>query len=177
MWVALVVAVILVGLTVAALFGRVDGSLADPTTSLSYSPLPDGPLAPQDVHDLRLATGLRGYRMEQVDEVIDRLTAELAVLRDQIDAARAGAFVPGSDTSEGMPSTSPFVRPDDPAGTLGAQVIPALRSEPDAASDVEPEPEPAPDAEPDTAPDAASDVEAEPGPVVAERQPAPDSQD
>ena len=54
MWIALVVAVVLVGLTVAAIFGRVDGSLVDPTSSLSYAPLPDGPLSPDDVQGLRL---------------------------------------------------------------------------------------------------------------------------
>ena len=36
MWLALVVAVVLVGLTVAAVLGRIDGSLVEPTTSLSY---------------------------------------------------------------------------------------------------------------------------------------------
>jgi len=115
MWVALVVAVILVGLTVAAVFGRVDGSLVDPTTSLSYAPLPDGPLAPADVHALRLDTGLRGYRMEQVDEVIDRLTAELAVLRDQVDAARSAGVQPGLDDLAGMPAREAVVAPAEPA--------------------------------------------------------------
>ncbi|HNV15356.1 MAG TPA: DivIVA domain-containing protein, partial [Dermatophilaceae bacterium] len=113
MWIALVVAVVLVGLTVAAIFGRVDGSLVDPTSSLSYAPLPDGPLSPDDVQGLRLDTGLRGYRMEQVDEVIDRLTAEITVLRDQIDAATTAAYQPGPDADPGMPPASPFVRPSE----------------------------------------------------------------
>jgi DivIVA domain-containing protein len=113
MWIALVVAVVLVGLTVAAIFGRVDGSLVDPTSSLSYAPLPDGPLSPDDVQGLRLDTGLRGYRMEQVDEVIDRLTAEITVLRDQIDAATTAAYQPGLDADPSMPPASLFVRPSE----------------------------------------------------------------
>ena len=74
MWLALVVAVVLVGLTVAAVLGRIDGSLVEPTTSLSYVPLPDEPLTAEDVRQLRLDTGLRGYRMDQVDEVLEALS-------------------------------------------------------------------------------------------------------
>ncbi len=89
MWIALAVAVVLVGLTVAAVFGRIDGSLVEPTTSLSYLPLPDGPLTVEDIQALRLDTGLRGYRMDQVDDVLDRLSAEIAELREQAHTARS----------------------------------------------------------------------------------------
>ena len=40
--------------------------------------LPEGPLQPEDVAGLRLSMAPRGYRMAEVDEVLDRLTAELA---------------------------------------------------------------------------------------------------
>ncbi len=106
MWLALAVAVVLVGLTVAAVFGRVDGSLTEPTSSLSYLPLPDEPLTPADIADLRLDTGWRGYRMEQVDEVIDRLSAEIAGLREQL-AAQEPADPPTPQALPLVPSDGP----------------------------------------------------------------------
>jgi DivIVA domain-containing protein len=92
-WLVLVLAVVLVGLTVAAVLGRIDGSLAEPTTSLSYLPLPEGSLTHADLEAIRLDTGLRGYRMDQVDEVIGRLAQEIDGLQARLAA-----------TSEGSPS-------------------------------------------------------------------------
>ena len=81
MWVALAVAVVLVGLTVAAVLGRVDGSLVEPTSTSSYVPLPSDPLSADDLASIRLDTGFRGYRMDQVNDGIDRLAAEITRLR------------------------------------------------------------------------------------------------
>jgi len=107
MWLALVVAVVLVGLTVAAVFGRVDGSLTEPTTSLSYVPLPDDPLTPDDITAVRLDTGLRGYRMEQVDEVIDRLSAEIAGLRERLAAHERSADAPSQPAHDAAHDSAP----------------------------------------------------------------------
>lgn len=87
MWVALLVAVVLIGLTMAAVMGRVDGSLVEPTSSSSYVPLPTDPLTDDDVAAMRFDTGLRGYRMDQVDDVLDRLIAEIARLRSAVAPA------------------------------------------------------------------------------------------
>jgi len=107
----IVVAVTLVALTVAAVLGRIDGSLAPPTSSLAYVPLPDDRLTPDDLEALRLDTALRGYRMEQVDEVIARLGAEIDELR-----GRAGAAEAVGEGEAGMPpdesaGSSPYERP------------------------------------------------------------------
>jgi DivIVA domain-containing protein len=55
---------------------------------------PDRPLGRADVEALRLPTGARGYRMREVDDVLDRLGAELAE-RDariaELQSALAGA--------------------------------------------------------------------------------------
>ncbi|MGH3343100.1 MAG: DivIVA domain-containing protein [Carbonactinosporaceae bacterium] len=40
--------------------------------------LPASPLGKVDVDRLRLDVGFRGYRMDEVDDVLDRLAAELA---------------------------------------------------------------------------------------------------
>lgn len=86
MWLFVVCAVVAVALTVALATGRLDGGvsagLSAPTSSLSHEGLPDGPLDGQDVAGLRFDIGVRGYRMAQVDAVLDRL-------RDELDRARA----------------------------------------------------------------------------------------
>ena len=94
-WVALLIAIVLVKLTVAAILGRIDGSLAEPTSTVSFLPLPHDRLTEQDIDAVRFDTAFRGYRMDQVDEVLDRLTREIEVLR------------------AGLPSPTAFVS-DDP---------------------------------------------------------------
>lgn len=51
--------------------------LAAPVANLPPVLLPAEP-GPRDVDRLRFSLGLRGYRMDQVDEVLDRLRDELA---------------------------------------------------------------------------------------------------
>ena len=46
--------------------------------------LPAGPLGPADVGAVRFALALRGYRMREVDEVLERLAAELKTRDDRI---------------------------------------------------------------------------------------------
>ncbi len=87
-WFVLLVAVVLVVLTTAAVLGRVDGSLGDATTSLSHEPLPDGPLTPGNLEQLHFDTSMRGYRMNQVDDVIDRLRREISDLDEALSRAR-----------------------------------------------------------------------------------------
>ncbi len=42
----------------------------------------DGPLTPQDLRRVRFSTALRGYRMSEVDALLDRLASELEPPRD-----------------------------------------------------------------------------------------------
>jgi DivIVA domain-containing protein len=51
--------------------------LVEPTPNLPPVLLPDRP-APSDIARIRFSLGLRGYRMDQVEEVLDRLAAALA---------------------------------------------------------------------------------------------------
>jgi DivIVA domain-containing protein len=87
-WLALFVAVIVAVVTAAAVLGRVDGSLADATTTMSHVPLPEDQLTPADIDELRFDTAMRGYRMSQVDGVIDRLRREIADLDDELTRVR-----------------------------------------------------------------------------------------
>lgn len=58
--------------------GAMADGLAAPVANLPPVLLPDAP-EPEDVDRLRFSLGLRGYRMDQVDEVLD-------LLRDQLTA-------------------------------------------------------------------------------------------
>ncbi len=45
----------------------------------------DGPLTAQDLRRVRFSTALRGYRMSEVDALLDRLAAERDVVADVDD--------------------------------------------------------------------------------------------
>jgi DivIVA domain-containing protein len=76
-----------------------DDALAPPVANLPPVLLPGAPV-PADVDRLRFSLGLRGYRMDQVDEVLDRLRDELAAknlriaeLEELAAATHAGTHV------------------------------------------------------------------------------------
>lgn len=136
MWIALIVAVVLVAVTVAAVLGRVDGSLAEPTRALSYIPLPIDRLTVDDLQALRLDTGLRGYRMEQVDEVIDRLAGEIAALREELAGVRAAQ--PAPDATAAAPdatAAAPEALPTAAAPELPTAAAPEAWAETRPAAD------------------------------------------
>jgi len=60
----------------------------EPVANLPAVLLPERP-TPADVDRLRFSLGLRGYRMDQVDEVLDRLRDQLAVQQSELNQARA----------------------------------------------------------------------------------------
>jgi DivIVA domain-containing protein len=70
---------VLLVLFVAAVLSTREGQvMASAPQDLPDLRLPDGPLRPQDVEAVRFSTAPRGYRMSEVDAVLDRLAAELA---------------------------------------------------------------------------------------------------
>ncbi|WP_374338374.1 DivIVA domain-containing protein [Streptomyces albus] len=95
------------------------GGLADVPPDLLDEPLPaERPVTHADVAGLRLAIGLRGYRMDQVDDVLDRLGAELAE-RDariaELESSLAGAqaVAMGRTPATGRePARGPAADPD-----------------------------------------------------------------
>jgi DivIVA domain-containing protein len=85
----IVVSALLVGVVLVAL-GWSDG-LADEELDDVIVDLPeDRPLLASDVDGVRLPLALRGYRMADVDLVLDRLSAELATRDAQIRQLKAG---------------------------------------------------------------------------------------
>lgn len=85
-----IVGVLLLGLVAAVVVLRsgVPG-VPDPVTTESFEPPPPGGIEPDRVLDLRFDQAVRGYRMSQVDAVLDRLTEELRDRDAEITRLRA----------------------------------------------------------------------------------------
>lgn len=96
------------------------GALRDAGTDRLDDRLPaDRPLARSDIDAVRLPTAVRGYRMLDVDEVLDRLGAELAErdariaeLEDALADSGAHPGAHGLAAAGGVPSA---LRKDGPA--------------------------------------------------------------
>lgn len=70
------------GVIAAVATGRIAGGLEEPSTSLPPRGLPEGPVTAESLEVVRFSPALRGYRMEEVDAVLDRLGGEI-VSRDR----------------------------------------------------------------------------------------------
>jgi DivIVA domain-containing protein len=133
MWVVFVFTAAVVVFAVAAVAaGRGDGMATVPPDR-SPDPLPEGPLSADDLAAARFAVGLRGYRMDQVDAVLDRLQVEL-VRRDE-RIGRLEAIVQGdpvgarADSAGSVDDTDRVL--DEPLGdAVGTGETPASASPP-----------------------------------------------
>ncbi|MDQ0922739.1 DivIVA domain-containing protein [Pseudarthrobacter sp. W1I19] len=65
-----------------------DAGLAEPPANLPPVLLPANAV-PQDVDSVRFSLGLRGYRMDQVDQVLDELRDQLAASRNEVETLKA----------------------------------------------------------------------------------------
>ncbi len=81
-WIVVVlVAVVVVVATAAVVTGRVAvDPMDEPVTSTPDPGLPEATIRAEDVAGIHFTTALRGYRMDQVDDVLDRLQARIAEL-------------------------------------------------------------------------------------------------
>jgi DivIVA domain-containing protein len=68
--------------------GESEVGLPEPTSSVPLLRLPADRLTGQDVDRLRFSVGLRGYRMDEVDHVLDRVSAELRSRQAELDELR-----------------------------------------------------------------------------------------
>lgn len=86
----LVVAVALVAVFAALITGRLRyDPMSEPVTSAHDPGLPEAPHA-RDIDGVRFDRSLRGYRMDQVDGVLDALRDTLARQETTISALRRG---------------------------------------------------------------------------------------
>lgn len=91
----LVLGILVIGF-LALLITRGDQHLVKPmATPLPTLPpvlLPEAQdISAQDIQDIRFAVGLRGYRTDQVDQVLERLTSAIEVRDQQIAELRQNA--------------------------------------------------------------------------------------
>lgn len=70
-----VIAVVVFG--VAAVAAGQGGAMAPAHPDRPDTGLPPGPIGPGELKGVRFGVALRGYRMDEVDEALDRLGAEL----------------------------------------------------------------------------------------------------
>lgn len=129
-WVIVVaMAVVVGGAALVALGGG--GSLPEAVHDRIAARLPqERPLNRQDVDEIRLPMAVRGYRMDEVDDVLDRLGAELAYRDTRIaeleaavaglDAGQAGAEQPGSQPLPGLEDFAAADRAAAPRVAAGA---------------------------------------------------------
>jgi DivIVA domain-containing protein len=87
------VLVVLAGLVVALVLGRWGGgeAMVAPASTSPFEPLPEGRLDADRAREVRFDIGLRGYRMDQVDSVLDRLILELRSRDEELVTLRSGA--------------------------------------------------------------------------------------
>ncbi|MFI1736466.1 DivIVA domain-containing protein [Streptomyces sioyaensis] len=124
-WFLLIAMVVVVAAVTLVVVGGGDGGgLRDSEPDRLHDPMPeDRPLGRADVDAVRLPVTVRGYRMNDVDDVLDRLGAELAE-RDariaELEAALAGAHAsamggPGL-IQDGPPVLGPVQEPGEHSG-------------------------------------------------------------
>lgn len=110
--VGVVVAVLLLGAALAWAVARTDvPGVTPPVSTQSAHPLPGGPLGPDQIHEVRFDQAVRGYRMGQVDQALERLADELAVRDAEIARLRGeselAAHLAGESTGQaGRPPES-----------------------------------------------------------------------
>ena len=98
MLVVFVVVVVIVVFAVAAIAVGRGGGLGPAESDLVRPTLPDGPVSADDVESVLFAVGFRGYRMDQVDDVLDRLGRELTERDSRITELERLLALPGSES-------------------------------------------------------------------------------
>ena len=115
-WFIAVVAIAALGVAAMAAAGGVGEMSQEPVYDVYRQQLPEGPLRADDVRGARFGLALRGYAMAQVDELLDRLAAEVAE-RDARIAELTGTATPRLRTDdlalppEGAPAAPPAPHP------------------------------------------------------------------
>jgi len=89
-WVWVVVLVAIIGAIAVVAVGR-DDAMADVYDDRPDTTIPTGrPLTAADIRAVRFTTGLRGYRMDEVDALLARLEADLAARGETGSASGSG---------------------------------------------------------------------------------------
>ena len=100
-WFIAVVIVAALGVAAVAAAGGLGGMTKEPVRDVYRQDLPDDRrLVSADIHGLRFGTALRGYSMDQVDDILDRLgSRDRRARRADRSAPRAAALSPAETSS------------------------------------------------------------------------------
>jgi len=132
--VLIVLALALVAGVAAFATGRA-GRMADAPPDIEPVDLPDDRLLlSRDVDRTRFAIGLRGYRMDQVDAVLDRLSTDLEQREGYLDDLTAALVAAGLEVPEPPVPLTPLEVSAD-AATDDAAVDDEVDAEVDAEAD------------------------------------------
>lgn len=116
---------VLLGALILVLAGALatgrSGGLEDETADAPPFVLPDRPLRASDVRGVRLPMALRGYRMADVDALLDRLSVQL----DSEGPATEDA--PGGQPADGAAALGAVIASSSGAGAAGAAGAAASR--------------------------------------------------
>ena len=142
-----VLGVLAVLFVVAAVALRDEAVLVEAPPDRADLALPDvGPVTAGDLAQLRFGMALRGYRMSQVDAVLDRLAEELlerdeqlAALSSEVDRLRARPPVDAPTAAYQRPVAAPEQDgPGDPGLVAAAVALPSPHAVAGAAVEAEP---------------------------------------
>jgi DivIVA domain-containing protein len=115
-WFIAAVAVVALGVAAIVAAGGGGSMPKDPVRDTYAMTLSEDPLDGEAVRGLRFGVALRGYAMDQVDAVLDRLSTELdardaRVAELEARLAERGA-VPGAGSGAGSPGPDALTPPD-----------------------------------------------------------------
>lgn len=92
-WFIAAAAIVALGIAAIAAAGGGGGMSKEPVYDTYRQQLPDRPLTAVDIEQARFGVTLRGYAMDQVDDLLERLGREIAE-RDARIAELTAGFVP-----------------------------------------------------------------------------------
>lgn len=117
-WFLAVVAVVVMGVVAVVAAGR-GGAMGEVFDDRPDSRVQaDGPLTDRDLRAVRFSTAFRGYRMSEVDSLLDRLARELREARSAAETGTASgpaSFEPPSG-HRGRHAAEPEPRSEPPVG-------------------------------------------------------------
>lgn len=141
----IVVSLAVVAVAAGVSAGRLNGGFELPTSPVPVTGLPEGRVPAEALADVRFAQALRGYRMDQVDVVLDQLQTALAERDAEIERLREEL---------GPRRTTEPAADGAPASDAAPEAVPGPARGP--------EPEPEPKSEPEPAPEPVAVGAAEP---------------
>jgi DivIVA domain-containing protein len=110
MWLEVIVLVVVIGAVAVVVAGRSDAMVEvyddRPDTTLPTSRL----LTADDIAGVRFSTGVRGYRMDEVDAFVERVQQDLLARRSELDSRE-------QDRTGGTGLGLPHPPPTPPSGT------------------------------------------------------------